>query len=98
MAQRFYQRLVQGETVLIEARFVGEDLGDAVFRVEGGGGLPMDGFELSKPSSDTACVRNEFTSSWPVGLYLVRLWFDWQSGDLGSEVGLEMRFSVEASL
>lgn len=98
MAQRYFQKLVPGETLLIGARFVGEDIGGASLRLDASGGLPVDGFVLSKPSDDTAQILNDLTSAWPVGFYILRLWFDWDSGDVGSEVALEVRLSVEASI
>lgn len=97
MVNRVFQRIVQGETLLIEARFVGEDIGGAVLRVEASGGLDEGGFVLSKPDSSTAEILNAATSAWAPGLYNLQLWFDWASGSLESEIALEISLSVEVA-
>lgn len=94
MSDRYFHRIVVGETLLIEARFVGEDLGSAALRVTASGGLPVVGFELSKPSSDTVQILRSDTSDFAPGHYDLLLWFDRDGEALASEVAFTVRLSV----
>lgn len=71
------ETIYQGETLLLELRFVGEDLTDAQARVEVSPGLSGNEFSVSKEGVDTVIVRCAQTAFFPVGRHEVEVWLDW---------------------
>jgi len=80
--------IVQGETLLFEVRFVGEDLSDATPRIETSAGMSPADFTATKVSTDTVQVKATSTVLFSTGAHDLFLWLDWSAGDIGSEVGL----------
>ena len=80
--------IVQGETLLFEVRFVGEDLANATPRIETSAGMSPADFSVAKVDTDTVQVKAVSTWLFSPGAHDLYLWLDWASGDVASEVGL----------
>lgn len=86
--------IVQGETLLFEVRFIGEDLSDATPRIETSSGMSPADFTATKSSTDTVQVKATSTGLFSTGVHDLFLWLDWSSGDVASEVGLHSHVCV----
>lgn len=86
MVAPVFHKIVQGETLEFEVRFVGEVLTDATIRIETSAGMSPAAFSTSKPETDTVAVVAADTSAFSPGTHDLRIWLDWADGD--KEVGL----------
>jgi hypothetical protein len=77
MTYPVHQTIAQGETLLLEFRFQGEDLSDATPRVEVSTGLADAEITAELDGLDTVIVRSIETDCFDVGRHTLELWLDW---------------------
>lgn len=91
-------RIIQGETLFFEVRFVGEDIADATVRLTTSGAMPVGNFSTAKVLPDTVQVTAESTDLFSPGVHELRVWLSWPSGDVREEVGLSSLVDVTEAL
>jgi hypothetical protein len=96
MAHPVYTKIVQGETLYFEIRFVGEDLTDATLRIVTSPDIPKENFTVVAALPDIVKVTALNTTLFPKGVHDLRVWLTWPSGDVREEVGLASRLEVLA--
>lgn len=77
MTYPVHETIAQGETLLLEFRFRGEDLTDATPRVEVSPGIEGGEITADLDGDDTVVVRSEQTNLFSIGRHTLELWLDW---------------------
>ncbi len=97
--------LVQGETFFLDLEIVDTDgtpvdVSGAAKSVTVGTGISAGDFSVTNGSSTGQVkVKATNTSTWPVGVTPMRVWFDFgASADVEDEVQIEVDIAVEAAL
>lgn len=98
MAHPVCHKIIQGETLFFEIRFLGEDITNATVRVETSAGMPVANFSAAKVVPDVVQVKAVSTTLFAPGVHSLRVWLEWPSGDVRDEVGLASLVDVTEAL
>ena len=88
--------IIQGETLDLEIRMVGESLTGASAEVKVDEGLDLPAISTSITPPDTINIRSTNTGLFLLGTHRLRLWVTWPDGD--EEVVVEILVAVKPSI
>jgi hypothetical protein len=96
MSMSVVERMIQGQTLAIECRLVGDDLTGDVPEITADPGVPIPDISLSVRLPDTVLIEALPTTAFLVGTHRLRLWINRSTGE--REMAVEINLVVEAAL